>query len=153
MKQVPLSWAFIRISLASFSLVGVCLFLLTLGVQAADHARAYPVAVAQPQPGQRPLAYVTTAADVQEPTAVLLREGFEEEPFPPTGWQTASAVDTCTWSRVTQGVNPSQLPYAGSGQALFNAYNCPDGGRAVLTLSPVDLSGNGNLCACLLDVS
>jgi hypothetical protein len=72
---------------------------------------------------------------------IVYNESFDGTTFVPTGWTNLVVSGTPAWSRVTSGVNPSQSPHSGAGEAMFNSYNVSSGTRALIT-PPFSLSNN-----------
>ena len=67
-------------------------------------------------------------------------QGFDDLTFPPADW-TVQSTQSCTWTRVTAGVNPPQTPQSGAGEASLNTFNCNSGESGRLVTPPLDLSG------------
>jgi hypothetical protein len=79
---------------------------------------------------------------------IVLDEGFNNEIFPPSGWQITIVAGNHTWQRRTVNTNPPCEPYEGSGMASYPSYSAPEGSRARLISCPVFLGSN--LYACSL---
>ncbi len=74
------------------------------------------------------------------PLSIYYTESFENEGFPPFGWQQQVIVSGGTnWSKVSAGTYPNQTPYHGNYQAKYNSYNVSSNAHSRLIMPPVDL--------------
>lgn len=53
---------------------------------------------------------------------LLLAESFDDETFPPAGWQNIQLTGTGLWARTTAGIYPPCSPHSGEGMAFYNNY-------------------------------
>lgn len=94
----------------------------------------------------------TLAAQIQEDKTTpentkntILAEGFNEETWPPTGWQNINVGTTpagSIWSRVTAGTNPTVTTQEGAGMARYACYNFSSGHNAILVSPALDIPAN-----------
>lgn len=75
-----------------------------------------------------------------EPLSIYYTESFENDIFPPFGWQQQILLGGGTnWTRVNAGTYPNQLPYHGQFEASYNSSNAPTGAHSRLVMPPIDL--------------
>lgn len=65
-------------------------------------------------------------------TTFPYHQNFNNELFPPDGYQNLAVVGTGTWTRVTTGTNPTTNPQDGAGMIRYNAYSQSSGNSAAL---------------------
>lgn len=74
---------------------------------------------------------------MDDPTIYSLpySQGFEDEIFPPLGWQNYKTEGPSlpgTWDRQITGINPSCSPHSGIAMARYNSYTYQNGTKGVL---------------------
>ncbi len=63
------------------------------------------------------------ASAAYSPASVLLNESFDDETFPPSGWQNIQLTGTGLWARTTAGIYPPCSSHSGEAMAFFDNYN------------------------------
>jgi len=77
---------------------------------------------------------------------ILLTQGFETLPFPPTGWSNVRMTGPTlpgNWARYGNGVYPVQTPHTGLYQARYNSHNFLTGTSGELRTSVLDFTTAG----------
>jgi|GEM_PF-1634623 len=95
-----------------------------------------------------PIADIAPIAPLANIEATVWWEGFDNLPFPPTGWGTTIVTDagsgTPTWSRETVGTYPTISPHSGAAMAKFNSFNVGANDGARLYTHAFSLTGVSN---------
>lgn len=76
----------------------------------------------------------------------VLTQSFDAATFPPTGWKNQKIAGPTlpgNWNRVIAGMNPTNTPHSGAGEARFNSANYLAGTTADLVTNAIDLSTTG----------
>jgi alpha-tubulin suppressor-like RCC1 family protein len=79
---------------------------------------------------------------------LLVDESFDDETFPPPGWQNIQLTGSGLWARTTAGIFPGCSPHSGAGMAFYDNYNFGANVSAMLVtpslLFPAGLPKNVN---------
>ena len=87
----------------------------------------------------------TYSPGVLAATTTFTAESFDGTTFPPNGW---SAIDisspdgTFNWDRTTTGVDMTEAPHSGAGEAWYDSYNAGGGDEAILVSPSFTETGN-----------
>jgi hypothetical protein len=87
------------------------------------------------------LLFLVVIIPARVSSQVVYTESFDGTTFVPAGWTNLLISGSNSWSRVTSGTNPAQLPQSGAGEAKFDSYDYSGGVRALIT-PPFSLQNN-----------